>query len=331
MLGLFTALLGNIPVYGYSCHEASYLLRQIGLDKLTIFFAFPDIYLDMYLHGLEKNDLSSIKVWIGTADASHEIHKDAFCRSGAFLKFFGKKIPISVFIEPLGTSEVGFAALQHYYRSGGKRSFNRCVGRPLLHGPRVKVVDENGRRLKSGVVGRLMVKGKTVFSGYWNAHDLLPGVMKNGWWFTGDLVYKDRLGRYYHLDRLSDVVCTGKGNVYSLLAEERLLTHTRIGEVAVVGLMHPSKGIVPVAFVQEKNSVPEETPDLDKTSLQPLTLAASILEWAHRELPIVTPIEAVIPLNKENLPRGLTGKVLKRELREYYSAWFSGLPGSNRV
>jgi len=181
----------------------------------------------------------------------------------------------------------------------------------LPHGPRVKVADENGRRVKTGTIGRLMVKGKTVFPGYWNAHDLLPGVMKDGWWFTGDMVYKDGLGRYYHLDRLSDVVCTTNGNVYSLLAEERLLTHERVGEVAVIGLTHPVKGMVPVAIVQEKGA--QQSP-----------LPAAILEWARRELPLTTPIEAVIAVHKKDMPRGLTGKVLKRELREYYAAWFSG-------
>jgi acyl-coenzyme A synthetase/AMP-(fatty) acid ligase len=314
LLGIFSALLGNIPTYGYSRHEASFLLRQISIDKITIFFAFPDIYLDMYLHGLENYDLSSIKVWIGTADASHEVHKEVFCRKGASLNIFGRRLSTCIFIEPLGASEVGFAALQHYYRTGSKRSLRRAIGRPLLHGPRVKVADENGKRVKTGTVGRLMVKGKTVFPGYWNAHDLLPGAMKDGWWFTGDMVYKDGLGRYYHLDRLSDVVCTTRGNVYSLLAEERLLTHERIGEVAVIGLAHPVKGMVPVAIVQEKSAIVPE----NNTSLQ-----TAILEWAHRELPLITPIEAVIAVHKKDIPRGLTGKVLKRELREYYAAWFS--------
>ncbi|MHA4811664.1 class I adenylate-forming enzyme family protein [Flavitalea flava] len=319
LLGMFTALLGNMRVYGYSRHEPSFLLEQIGKQKISIFFAFPDIYLNMYLFGLAPYDLSSVKVWIGTADASHEIHKEAFCRKGTALKFLSRRLLPAIFIEPLGASEVGFAALQHYYGAKSKRSLDRCIGRPLPHGPKVKVADEEGKRVKAGIPGRLMVKGRTVFGGYWNAHDLLAGVMKDGWWFTGDIVYRDHWGRYYHLDRLTDVITTGNGDVFSLLAEEILLTHSRVGEVVVIGLTHPIKGMVPVAIIQEKNGLAE--------SQHPLN-PGDILDWAGRNLRLVTPIETIILVTKEDIPRGLTGKVLKREMRESYAALF---PGSDPV
>ena len=305
MLGLFSSMLGNFQVWGLSDFRPTALLDTIEKNKLNIFFAFPDIYLDMYAHGLQDRSLDSIRVWIATADASHEIHMKYFCKKGAFLRVFGKKIMGSVFIEPLGTSEVGFAALTRFYFPFSKLSLKRCMGFRSIGGPRIKVADANGKRVSPYKVGRLMIKGKTMFKGYWNAHDKLHNVIMDGWWWTGDMVYKDWLGRYYHLDRASDVISTAQGSVYSLLIEEQLLTHQNILESAVIGLPHPEKKYVPVGIVYPRHK-------LDATAC---------LDWHNDQFSNPVPLEKII-ISETPPPRGVTGKVLKRELRNTYAQLF---------
>jgi acyl-coenzyme A synthetase/AMP-(fatty) acid ligase len=306
-LGFYTSLLGNFQTWTVSRLEAGHVLRVIAEARIQIFFAFPDIYLALLQEGLAGHDLSSVRIWIATADTSHEIHMQAFCREGAFLRLFGTPVVRSLFVEALGTSEVGSAALRRVQFSFSKLRFRRKVGRPTLGGPKVKVADEEGRPLPRGRVGRLMVKGGTLFKGYWNDHAMLHPVMRDGWWWTGDLAYKDRLGRYYHMDRAADVIHTARGPVYTLLVEEVLLGHPDVAEAAVFGLPHPGEGQdgeIAFCLVQPK---PGRTVDPE-----------ACRAWANGRLPSPGIAEVRI-VAEEEIPRGLTGKVLKRVLRERYS------------
>lgn len=305
-LGLFASVLGNIPVWAWTGFAPGSLLEKIELFRPHVFFAFPDLYLRMYLHGLDDYDLSSVRIWIATADASHEVHMEAFSRKGSALTIFGRRLMGAIFIEPLGSSEIGFAALQRYYFPWTKRRTDRRVGWRNIVGPRVRVADTKGRTTPHGRPGRLMVKGPTLFAGYWNAHQMLLGVVKDGWWWTGDIVRRDRLGRYYHLDRDPDVVRTTAGDVYTLPVEECILHHPDVGEVAVIGVDGPDHTPLPVAVAHAKPGA-----SLDGDQLR---------RWANARLQTVVPLAAVIVVQPDEMPRGLTGKVLKRELRERFSS-----------
>ena len=317
-LGLFASLVGNLPVWALTNFAPQALLEGIQSIRPHVFFAFPDLYLRMYLHGLDDYDLSSIQIWIATADASHEIHMEAFSRKGTGLRIFGRRLVGAVFIEPLGSSEVGFAVLQRYYVplpwiwKKTHRRADRCVGWRNIAGPRVRVADESGRSVPANQPGRLMVKGPTLFAGYWNSHETLLGVVKDGWWWTGDIVRRDRLGCYYHLDRDTDVIRTSAGEVYSLPMEECLLRHPDVGEVAVVGLNSGTEGQVPVAIVHAR---PNASLDAD-----------DVLRWARARMTTAKPLAAVIVVEPDEMPRGLTGKVLKRELRERFASYLSACP-----
>jgi acyl-coenzyme A synthetase/AMP-(fatty) acid ligase len=284
-------------------------LAFIERERVNIFFAFPDVYLGMFDVGLDDYDLSSVNIWIGTADTSHEIHMAAFCQKGVLFQLFGKPIIRSIFIEPLGTSEVGFAALTRFHFPFSRLTFNRRLGWPSVAAPKIKVADENGRRLPSGKVGRLMVKGKTLFKGYWNEHDRLHGVMFDGWWWTGDIVYQDRLRRIHHLDRATDLIYSRDGLISTLLTEEVLISHPDVSEVAVFGIPHPQKGMVPVAVICPK---PNRTLDLQ-----------SYRKWTEANLNLLTELAEIFIVPCSEIPRGVTGKVLKRTLRERYKDWFT--------
>lgn len=305
--GLQLSLMAGAWSYVATDLSPRHLLETMQRERTNIFFAFPDIYLDLYREGMDRYDLSAMKLWFTGGDAMHEVHIRACTRHGRG-RLFGVPTKGSAFIEFLGTSEAGSAALTKI--STRKTTvYGRCVGRPTLVGPKVKVADEYGRVLPRGEVGRLMVKGPTLFKGYWNLHEKSHGVVVDGWWWTGDMAKQDRKGRYYQIDRDVDVVRTRNGPVYGLLLEEELLKCRDVAEAAVIGVPQPERGIVPVAVGHSLSG-------------QPLDAAAVLTEVNSRHPPHMHLAALIDVGDASGLPRGLTGKVLKRQLRERYASWF---------
>ena len=307
-VGFFSSLLGNLPVWTISRLDPVHILELIEREKINIFFAFPDLYLRIYDLVLDRFNLSSVRIWIATADTSHEAHMRAFCQQGAFLRLFGHRVLRSIFIEALGSSEVGFAALMRPFFSFTRLRLSRMVGRRTIGGPLVRITDEEGRTLPVGKIGRLEVKGPTLFKGYWNGDQMLQGTMRDGWWWTGDIAFKDRLGRFYHLDRFNDVVRTKNGPVYTLLVEETLLTYPGITEAVVFGVLDPEGEVAPLAVISVRRGAVVD--------------AAACRKEINERLQLPTGLRDIVVVNLSDIPRGLTGKVLKRVMRETYGSWF---------
>jgi acyl-CoA synthetase (AMP-forming)/AMP-acid ligase II len=300
-LGLFD----KVRMWSLDRFEPRAALELIQRERIHCFIGFSDTYLRMYEEGLDAYDLSSVRFWLNSADAAHDVHMQAFTRRGVCLGLFGRPLLRSIFLDGVGASEVGTSAVARAVFSFTRPTFRRRVGRTWPFGPQVKIADEHGEPLPPGQVGGFMVRGRTVFKGYWNAHERLHGNLQGGWWRTGDVGYRDRLGRYYHLDRAVDVIHTPAGPVYSLLFEELLLSHPDVSEVAVIGVPGPGEGQVPVAVLYARRG---HTLD-----------AEAVLAWTNERSRQVRGLEQVIVVEREGIPRGLTGKVLKRVLRERYA------------
>jgi len=298
---IVTCLAAGLPAYVPAGEQGGALLALLTRDRSSIVMAFPDVYQSLCDSDLAAHDLSRVKAWMAAGDSSHEVHIRQLTQHGAFARLFGRRVLGSLYVEFFGSSEVGFAALLKV-STAATTSYARCVGWRTPVSPRVKVADANGRPLPRGQAGRLMVKGPTLFRGYWNLHSSLHGTLIDGWWWTGDIVRRDAWGRYYHLDRAVDVIDTAAGPVYSLPVEERLLAHPAVADVAVIAVMRNGQALAAAVI--------ECRPRLHPS---PEALAA----WARSQggepgvLPIVLP-------EGEGLPRGLTGKVLKRRLRERF-------------
>ena len=301
---IISCLAAGVPAYIPDGESAVDLLRTIEREKCSLILAFPDIYQGMCLAGLDRFDLSGVKAWMAGGDSSHEVHIRQFTAQGAMIRIFGKRLLSSMYLEFFGSSEVGFAALLKVSFSFTKR-FQRYVGKPSMVSPKVKVADEEGRPLPAGVPGRLMVKGPTLFKGYWNAHDQLHGVQIDGWWWTGDVAMKTSSGGYYHLDREVDSIRSGETRVYSLQLEEELLKHPSVADVAVVELPTADEGTRAGAIVECHDGM-----HID---------AVAFRTWMQHQLPAHSSLRVEILPPGVLLPRGLTGKVLKRRVREHYA------------
>jgi long-chain acyl-CoA synthetase len=295
-----TSIAAGVRTHIVTHHDAAHILTTAQKLKPRLFLAFPDVYQRMCGEGLENYDLSSVRMWMSSGDAMHERFIRQLTAQGAFLRVFGKPVIGSLFMEFFGTSEIGFAALVKISERR-TRQFARMVGRPTPGSPAVRIGDSEGRPLPAHTVGRMMVKGPTLFKGYWNNHDRGHDVIREGWWWTGDVGYRDNFGRFYQIDRDVDTVHTPQGPVYGLPVEEEALKLPGVTE-AVVLARPGARGDEAVVLLQMH-------PGAERDADALLSRLKANCAWAGH-------VSAILFATEDTVPRGLTGKVLKRSLRE---------------
>jgi long-chain acyl-CoA synthetase len=181
----------------------------------------------------------------------------------------------------------------------GREAPDGSIGVPLP-GVSVRLVDPSGEDVLVGDPGEIWVKGANVFPGYWQDDEATRAVLTpDGWLRTGDVAVVDDDGYLSLVDRAKDVVIVSGFNVYPAEVEEVLESHPAVAAAAVVGVPHPHSGEAVKAYV-----VVEDGVDVDEDSL----VAHAARRVARYKLP--SAITFV-----DDLPYGVTGKVLRRKLR----------------
>lgn len=183
------------------------------------------------------------------------------------------------------------------------------VGTPLW-GVEMKIVDGDGREVPPGEVGEISVRGHCLMTGYHDRPEATAAAIDaEGWFRTGDVGRKHGCGSFTIVDRKKDVIIRGGYNVFPREVEEVIYEHPAVLEAAVFGLPHEGLGEeVAAAVVARPGS------DLDPEDLKSFV--------KERVAPYKYPrtVELV-----ETLPKGPSGKILKRELREAFQADGVGL------
>lgn len=150
--------------------------------------------------------------------------------------------------------------------------------------------------------GEIVVRADNVMEGYWKLPEETERLMRGGWFHTGDMAVIDEEGYYLIVDRKKDIIISGGENISSIEVEKAIYSHAAVFECAVIAVPDERWGEVPKALVVLK---PEER--LTETEL---------LAYCRTQLPgfkVPKSIEF-----REALPKGGTGKILKKELREEY-------------
>ena len=173
------------------------------------------------------------------------------------------------------------------------------VGVPLV-GQEAKVVNSAGDPAEPGEAGELLLSGACVMQGYWRDPEATESALRDGWLHTGDVATVDEDGYFRIVDRAKDMIISGGINIYPAEIEAVLARHPDIVEVAVVGLPDEEWGETPVASVVSRNAH--------------LTLA-DLEEFTKDDLAKFKRLRG-LDLRQEPLPRGMSGKILKREVRE---------------
>jgi len=114
-------------------------------------------------------------------------------------------------------------------------------------GMEIAIKDPAGTRLPPNAKGEICVRGPGVFAGYYDNPEANAKALTGGWFHTGDLGYLDAAGYLFITGRASDMYISGGSNVYPREAEELLLTHPAVAEVAVLGVPDPAWGETGVA------------------------------------------------------------------------------------
>jgi long-chain acyl-CoA synthetase len=187
----------------------------------------------------------------------------------------------------------------------GMASFNRLdrerkpgsIG-VAVDGTEMKVVDEHDDEVPQGERGELVMRGQFVMKGYWNRDDATEEAMRGGWFHTGDIAVVDDEGYFFIVDRKKDLIIRGGYNVYPRELEELLYEHPAVREGAVIGVPHESLGEEVAAVVALKHgadATPGELRDYVKQRVA-----------AYKYPRVVWFVD--------ELPKGPTGKILKREI-----------------
>ncbi|MEU3058445.1 class I adenylate-forming enzyme family protein [Streptomyces griseus] len=312
LLGLPTLVMADSS--GEAVHDAA------GWFRPTLVVAFPQTYAELARLDLSPSAVGNVHTWINTGDSAHEAHIKALIRHGRRPGGRTGRLPVGLpggqgsragsrFIDGLGSSEMGMALFRKVSEPE-RQDYDRCVGRPVKVVERATVLDPDGRQLGPGRAGRLGVISPTRTPGYWGNTELTGKSSVSGFWLTGDIVYRDRRGRFFHLDRVPDVIETAEGPVYSLPMEEAILLGLpEVADCAVVAVDAPP----PLG-----KQAPFATVLLKPGAKAPADLLGALND-VLRARGLTALSAAVLATEPEHFPTGATGKVLKRSLREHFA------------
>jgi acyl-CoA synthetase (AMP-forming)/AMP-acid ligase II len=172
-----------------------------------------------------------------------------------------------------------------------------------LPGWEIRLLDEQGRPVPEGEAGEMVVRGDSIFAGYWDLPRETAAVLREGWLHTGDLALRDARGYYFVVDRKRDMIVSGGYNVYSVEVETVLASHAGVAEAAVFGVADAKWGEAVWAVVVPKagtSLIPDELDAHCRANLAGFKVPKRI---------VVT----------DDLPRTPNGKIRKVELRERFT------------
>jgi long-chain acyl-CoA synthetase len=267
--------------------DAGGALELLAEHRVTFFAGVPTMYFALLHHPqAEQYDLGALSLCVsGGAPMPVEV-----------MKSFDEKYGVNI-LEGYGLSETSpvasFNVLDRPKKSGS-------VGVPIA-GCELRLVDEDGREIEAaGVPGEIQIKGHPVMKGYWRNPVASAEALSDGWFSSGDVAYRDEDGYYFIVDRKKDMIIRGGLNVYPREVEEVLYGHAAVAEAAVIGVPDERYGEEIKAVIARRAGYETAT-------------AGDIVAYCKEHLAAYKYPRLVE--FRDALPKGPTGKILKRELR----------------
>jgi long-chain acyl-CoA synthetase len=173
----------------------------------------------------------------------------------------------------------------------------------LAIGNEMRVVDEEDREVADGELGEIVLRGENILKGYYRNDEATATAFRGGWFHTGDIGYRDGDGFFYIVDRKSDMIIRGGENIYPREIDEVLYQHPAVAAAATIGVPDPLYGEEVAAFVVLRDGANPGEEEL-------ISFCRDLL--ADYKCPKTIRIVSEIP-------KGPTGKLLKRELGRLYA------------
>jgi fatty-acyl-CoA synthase len=275
------------------------MLRLVEDEEVTRILGVPTIFNGFVNHpDVDKYDLSSLKECLIGGAPSPPSLIDALEEKIGCKAIVGYGLTETT---PLLTMARPKSHLQ--LDETERRAIQVKTGLPVV-GVRLRVVDRDGQDVVADgkSMGEIIVRGNTVMEGYLNDVEATESVIINDWFHTGDVAVIDEEGYVTIVDRMKDIIISGGENISSVEVEKIILGHPSVFETVVIGVPDEHWGEVPHALVVLKAG--EQTSEDELKSFIRVHLAGF-----------------KVPKNiefREDLPKGGTGKIQKRELREPY-------------
>ncbi|OIP74691.1 MAG: o-succinylbenzoate--CoA ligase [Oscillatoriales cyanobacterium CG2_30_44_21] len=287
---IWRSVIGGMAVTLLPKFDEQQVLEAIATAKVTLISLVPTMLSRLLEHSLWQNLYNLRGILLGGANASSELIKRCLQLNLPIMPTYGMTETASQFTTLL-PHEVSL-------KLGSS-------GRPLS-GNQLQIVDREvpTQQVKHGEIGQILVRGKSVMSGYLSSQ---VGVDNQGWLSTGDLGYVDAEQYLYVVSRRSDLIISGGENIYPAEIEAILLEHLAIADVCVLGLEDPEWGeqVVAIAVTKLPITLTELREFCEQKSLARYKLPKSLFIW-------------------DALPRNASGKLLRQEIRDH-------LPMQNRL
>ncbi|MEW6171045.1 MAG: AMP-binding protein [Candidatus Omnitrophota bacterium] len=260
-------------------------LKNIEKYRVTCFHLVPSMYYAiLHLKEFEKYDLTSLR-WVdvfgapSAPDALKRFHQ--YCPNANFLNGWGlTETNAPNVVTPMGSNKI------------------ESIGKPAPW-IELKIVDDQSKKVAIGQVGELIMRSWVVMEGYYNDQEATNEVIKDGWFYTGDLARVDQEGFFYIVGRKREIIKVGGELVYAPEVEAAIHKHPGVTEVAVIGVPDKLRGEQIKAFVVLKEGF-----NLDDGTLRLFCRE----HLAHFKIP--SQIEF-----RNELPKNRTGKIDKNLLK----------------
>jgi long-chain acyl-CoA synthetase len=176
------------------------------------------------------------------------------------------------------------------------------IGQPVCQ-TECRVVGENDREVAGGDPGELVMRGPQFMLGYWKDPQATGAVLRDGWYWSGDIVRRDEQDFYYVVDRSKEMIKYKGFSVAPAEVESVLLEHPAVRDCGVVGRSDSAAGEIPVAFVVLRDGI------MASSKLEGELCAFVADRLTHYKQP--RHVRFI-----ERVPKTLSGKILRRELRK---------------
>ncbi len=277
---LFGATITLLPRF-----ETEKAMEVIQRDKVNLIAMVPTMYFFILnQQNWQDYDFSSVTMAVSGGAA---LPADVINR-------FKDRYGITI-LEGYGLSETSPVAS---FTEEGEEPIIGSIGKPVW-GVEMKCMQDDGAVCDVDEVGEIVIRGYNVMKGYYNRPQATAEAIVDGWFHTGDMGRMDASGNFYIVDRKKDLIIRGGMNIYPREIEEVVYQHPKVLEVAAVGIPDDMRGEEVKIYVSPKEG----------EALTP----GEITEHVQKEMAKYKwPKEVeVLP----ELPKGPTGKILKRELK----------------
>lgn len=284
---LIVAIFMGSPIVLIPQYSPKELMKRLSEDKITILISIPTQFIHLLMLARHKPPPPlSLRLSTSGADSLplYVIKEFEKVFSTTIAEGYGLTESTSaVSANPPGRIKAG------------------SIG-PPAPGIEMKVVNENDEEVPIGKEGEIVIRGEVVMKGYYNQPQETDKILKDGWLYTGDIGYKDEEGYFYITGRKKDIIIKAGFNISPREAEEVISSYPKVKETCVIGVgeIGEREGIKAFVVLKTKERANQR----------------EIIEWCRQKLASYKVPDCVE--FRDVLPRSVTGKVLRKELRDDY-------------